>query len=173
MPAAREYFKTHNNLKSKVFIGVGSFEKEVVRNIDSFTTFLQSQKLSDFEIMSAITPDAGHGAGLGGVMQNAIAFGYCDKHKAIAATPALYKKYAGNYSYYEDGKKEAEVKIMNNAGKLYMRWNDPNAIPDELLPIGNNEFFTPVNERMTFYFSGKELVLKQADGKEYRLVKEN
>ena len=74
---------------------------------------------------------------------------------------------------YEFEKKEAEVKIMNNAGKLYMRWNDPNAIPDELLPIGNNEFFTPVNERMTFYFSGKELVLKQADGKEYRLVKEN
>jgi len=172
MPAAREYFKTHNDLKSKVFIGVGSFEKEVVRNIDSFTTFLKAKKLPDFEIMSAITPDAGHGAALGGVMQNAIAFGYCVKHKAVAISPGMYKNYVGNYTYFENGKKEAEVKILNNSGKLYISWNNPNGIPDELLPMGNDEFFTPVNERMTFHFRNKELVLKQSDGKEFRLVKE-
>jgi predicted alpha/beta superfamily hydrolase len=172
MPAAREYFISHNNLKSKVFIGVGSFEKEVVRNIDSFTTFLKSKKLPDLEIMSAITPDAGHGAGLGGVMQNAIVFGYCEKHKAVAVSPGLFKNYVGTYTYYENGKKEAEIKILNKSDKLFVRWNDPNGIPDELLPMGNSVFFTPVNERMTFYFGDNELVLKQSDGKAFKLVKE-
>lgn len=172
MPAAREYFKAHTDLKSKVFIGVGSFEKEVVRNIDSFTTFLRAKKLDDFEIVSAITPNAGHGAALGGVMQNAITYGYCEKHKAVTATPAQYKNYTGNYTYYENGKKEAEIKILNTGGKLYIKWNDPNSIPDELLPVAANQFFSPVNERMTFTFGNKELTLKESDGKEFRLVKE-
>ena len=62
MPAAREYFKTNKDLKSKVFIGVGGYEQEVVRNIDSFTTFLNAKNLAGLEISSAITPGAGHGA---------------------------------------------------------------------------------------------------------------
>lgn len=172
MPAAREYFKSHNELKSKVFIGVGGFEKETARNIDSFTTYLKSKKLNDFEIASAITPNAGHGAALAAVMQNAVSFGYCDKHKEVVVSPALFKNYVGNYTYYENGKKEAEVKILNKAGKLYIKWNDPNSIPDELLPIANNQFFSPVNERMIFIFGNKELVLKESGGKEFRLVKE-
>jgi predicted alpha/beta superfamily hydrolase len=173
MPAAREYFKTHDDLKGKVFIGVGGFETEVVRNIDSFTTFLKAKKLPGLQIMSAITPDAGHGAGLGGVMQNAIAFGYCAKHTAVAMSPALLRKNAGHYVYYENAKKEAEVDVWAEAGKLYIKWNDANSLPDELLPAGNDKFFTPVNERREFQFSRNELIITElGSNKEYILVKE-
>jgi hypothetical protein len=173
MPAAREYFKTNKDLKSNVFIGVGSYEQEVVRNIDSFTTFLNAKNLPDFEISSAITPDAGHGAGLGGVMQNAIAFGYCLKHKPVAINSSLLKSYTGHYVYYENNKKEAELNVTAKNGKLYLKWNDPNSIPDELLALGNDEFFTPSNERMIFHFAKKDLIVKELNSKnEYRLVKE-
>src|SRR5688500_8176713 len=142
MPAAREYFKTNKDLKSKVFIGVGGYEQEVVRNIDLFTTFLNAKNLTGLEISSAITPGAGHGAGLAAVMQNAIAFGYCLKHKPVAINPSLMKNYTGRYVYYENNKKEAELNVTTKNGKLYLRWNDLNSIPDELLAMGNGEFFT-------------------------------
>jgi hypothetical protein len=123
--------------------------------------------------MSAITLNAGHGAGLGGVMQNAIAFGYCVKHKAVAMSPSLFKKYAGHYVYYEDRKKEAEVNVWNKDGRLYMKWNDPKSLPDELLPANGDKFFTPVNERMEFQFNTNELIITElGSNKQYRLVKE-
>ena len=173
MPAAREYFKTHNDLKSKVFIGVGSYEKEVVGNIDSFMTFLKAKNLTGLDIHSAITPDAGHGAGLGGVMQNAIAYGYCVKHKPVAANPSLFKNYTGRYVYYENKKKEVELNVISKNNRLYLTWSEPNAIPDELMFMGNDEFFTPTNERRIFHFNKKELVVKDlGNNMEYKLVKE-
>ena len=173
MPMAREYFKANRDLKSKVFIGVGSYEKEVVKNIDSFTTYLSAKKLPDFEISSAITPDAGHGAALGGVMQNAIAFGYCVKHKAVAIDPSLLKKYTGHYVYYENNKKDAEVNVTSQGGKLYIKWNNPNSMPDELFAMGNDKFFSPVNERNVIQFGNRELVVTDiTNNKQFRLVKE-
>ena len=173
MPAAREYFKTHSELTNKVFIGVGSYEKEVVRNIDSFTTFLNAKKLTRLDIHSAITPAAGHGAGLGGVMQNAIAYGYCVKHKPVAANPSLFKNYTGHYVYYENNKKEAELRVTSKNGRLYLKWNDPNALPDELMSMGNDQFFTPTNERQIFHFNKKGLVVRDlGNNMEYKLVKE-
>jgi len=173
MPAAREYFKSNNDLKSKVFIGVGSFEKEVVRNIDSFTTYLRAKKLPGLDISSAITPDAGHGAALGGVMQNAIAFGYCVKHKQVAINPSLFKDYTGNYAHFENSKKVAMAIISSEGGKLYITWDQPGSLPEELLPMGNDEFFSPANERGVFSFNKKELVIREiSDNKEYRFAKE-
>ncbi|MBL7699984.1 MAG: hypothetical protein JNK79_17590 [Chitinophagaceae bacterium] len=171
MPAAREYFKNHNDLKSKVFIGVGSFEKGVVRNIDSFTTYLNSKKLPDLDINTVITPDAGHGAALAQVMQNAIAYGYCEKHKPISINASSLKKYAGNYILYENNTVSAEANVFSKDGKLFLIWKQPNAIADELVSFGTNEFFVPANERMSFKFTNKELIISVAADKDYHLVK--
>ena len=76
MPAAKLYFKDHKDLKSKVFIGVGMYEKGVVRNINLFTDYLISLNCPGLTLRKDFTPDAGHGAGLAQLMQNAIAFGY-------------------------------------------------------------------------------------------------
>jgi predicted alpha/beta superfamily hydrolase len=170
MPAAREYFTKNKDLKSKVFIGVGGYEKEVVKNIDSFVNFISSKKLKDVEISSAITPDAGHGAALSGVMQNAIAFGYCEKHKRVAIDAALLKDYAAHYAYMENNDVVEQVDIFEKDGKLYARWGEPGAIADELAAISNTAFFNPANERMTYEFVGKDLILK-VNGKQFKFVR--
>jgi len=90
MPAAKQYFKDHTDLNSKVFIGVGSYEKEVVRNIDSFTNYLLSRNCPGLTIRKDFTPQANHGAALAQVMQNAIAFAYCERHKAITVDPVIF-----------------------------------------------------------------------------------
>jgi hypothetical protein len=90
MPSASQYFKEHKDLKSKVFIGVGSYEKDVVRNIDSFKNYLASRQCPDLKISADITPGANHGAALAQVMQNAIAYGYCERHQAITVDPAIF-----------------------------------------------------------------------------------
>jgi predicted alpha/beta superfamily hydrolase len=171
MPAAREYFKTNKTLKSKVFIGVGDFEKETAKNIDSFTTFLKSKKLADLDLSSAITPKAGHGAALAQVMQNAVAFGYCERHKAIAATPSSYKLFTGTYSFMENGKVVAELKAYMKGEKLLVSWTNAPTMSDELIPFAKNEFFVPANERMSYRFEPKELVIAVGGDKDYHLVK--
>lgn len=171
MPAAREYFNTNKTLKSKVFIGVGDFEKETAKNIDSFTTYLKAKKLADLDLNSALTPKAGHGAALAQVMQNAIAFGYCERHKAIAATPTAYKLFTGTYSYFENGKEVAGLKAYMKGNKLFVSWTNTPAMSDELVPFTKNEFFIPANERMSYRFEPKELVISIAGDKDYHLVK--
>ena len=176
MPAARKYFSEHTDLKSKVFIGVGGFEREVVRNIDSFTTYLKSKKCPDLILRSDIAPNAGHGAGLAQVMQDAIAFGYCEKHIAIKLDASVYSTYTGKYAYYENDKPLEEVTIYSKQGKLYMTWKRPNSMPEELLPFSRDSFFTPINERHSFNFrqeKGKTtLIISVAGDKDYRLVKQ-
>ena len=154
-----------------MFIGVGGFEKEVVQNIDSFVTYLNSKHLKDFEIASAITPDAGHGAALGAVMQNAIAFGYCDKRKSIAIDPGLFKNYTAHYVYYENNDVVEEVDILQKDGKLYAKWG--NAADDELRAISTTEFYTPSNEKMVYRFTSQNELILNIGSKTYRLVRKN
>lgn len=169
MPAAREYFKTHNDLNNEVFIGVGGYEKEVVRNIDSFVNYLNNKKLKKFEISSAITPDAGHGAALGQVMQNAIAFAYCDKIKPVEVNASAFKGYAGHYIYYENNDPVEEVDIFEKDGKLYARWG-ANAVPDQLAAKSETEYFSPANQKMIYRFSDGVLSLVIGD-KTYKMVR--
>src|SRR4030095_1528463 len=117
MPSAREYFKDHKELKGKVFLGVGSYENEVVRNIDSFKNYLLSQKSPGLTIRTDITPGAGHGAALAQVMQNAIAFGYCERHQSIVVNPAIFNQYEGDYANEE--KSVPDVSVFVEKNKLY------------------------------------------------------
>lgn len=141
MPSARQYFSNNKCLSSNVFIGVGSFEAEVVRNIDSFTTYLRSKKCTGLTIRSDITPNAGHGAALAQVMQNAIAFGYCERHTRVKISPSVLSKYTGSYVYYEDGKALERVTVFTKNNSLFVRWNSPTALPDELIPFAGDSFF--------------------------------
>jgi hypothetical protein len=106
-------------------------------------------------------------------MQNAIAFGYCVKHKRVAINTSLLKNYTGNYVYYENSKKQEVANISSKGGKLFITWDQPGSIPEELVPMGNDEFFSPANERMVIHFNKKELILREIkENKEYSLVKE-
>lgn len=150
MPAAKQYFKDHKDLKSKVFIGVGSYEKEVVRNIDSFTSYLLSRNSTGLTIRKDFTPGANHGAALAQVMQNAIAFGYCERHQAIAVDPVVFNQYKG--SYISKDTSLPNVSIFTDKNKLYWKWQKAGAIPVELFPISKTAWFMAENERLLFTF---------------------
>jgi predicted alpha/beta superfamily hydrolase len=150
MPSAKQYFKDHKDLKCKVFIGVGSYEKEVVRNINSFTDYLLSLKCPGLIIRKEFTPGAGHGAALSHVMQNAIAFGYCEQHTAITIDPDLYNQYKGKY--ISDNKSIPDVLVFTDKNKLFWKFTKGDDVPTQLIPESKTEFFMAENERVQFSF---------------------
>ena len=175
MNAARTYFKTHKELKSKVFIGVGSYEKETVQNIDSFVNYLASQKPAGLVIRKDYTPGANHGAALAQVMQNAIAFGYCDRHDVQSVNPKLFNEYKGSYA--SEDKSIPDVMIFTQNDKLYWKFEKREDIPTQLLPFGDMKYFMLENERIAFTFKKLNnkltLVVVPEDKKEYIFTKKD
>jgi predicted alpha/beta superfamily hydrolase len=174
MPAAKQYFNDHKDLKSKVFIGVGSFEKEVVRNINSFTDYLLSFKCPGLIIRKDFTPGANHGAALAQVMQNAIAFGYCEHHKAITVDPDIFNQYKGKY--ISKNKSLPDVLIFTDKNKLYYKFTKTDDLPTELIPMSKTEYFVVENERILLTFKKENnkttMVVVPGDNNEYYFTRE-
>jgi len=174
MPAAKQYFKDHKDLKSKVFIGVGSYEKEVVRNIDSFTNYLLLRRCPGLTIRKDFTPGANHGAALAQVMQNAVAFGYCERHKAMAVDPIVLSQYKGRY--LSKNKSLPNLTIFVERNKLYWKWQRAGEIPTELIPMSKTNYFMVENERMLFTFKNENnksaLVVVPEDNNEYYFIRQ-
>jgi hypothetical protein len=174
MPAAKQYFKDHKDLKSKVFIGVGSFEKEVVKNINSFTDYLLSFKCPGLIIRKDFTPGAGHGAALAQVMQNAIAFGYCERHEAIKVDPDIFKQYKGKY--HNKNESIPDIQIFTDKNNLFGQFTGPDNLPMELLPLSKTEYFIVENQRILFTFKKENnktiLVVIPDDKMEYVFTRE-
>jgi predicted alpha/beta superfamily hydrolase len=174
MPSARAYFGKQNKMNNKVFIGVGSYELQVVRNIDSFTTYLRS-KVPDIDLQSEIVPNANHGAALSQVMESGFSFAYCAKHKKVKINTATLPQLIGEYAYYENDKQVEQATISAVDGRLYLKWANPQAIREELLPFAPNKFFLPTNEQMSFEFTtekGKPVLLINIEGDNtYRFIK--
>jgi pimeloyl-ACP methyl ester carboxylesterase len=169
MPSARKYFADHTDLKSKVFLGVGSFEKETAANIDSFVNYLQLRKCPGLTIRRDFTPGAGHGAALAQVMQNAISFGYCERLTPISLDPKLLDKYTGTY-VSNDGS-IPDLTISVDRDKLFWIMQGQGTQPAELLPFNNTQFFMEENEKLTFTFKTENnksiLVVAPGDNKKY------
>jgi predicted alpha/beta superfamily hydrolase len=174
LPAAKQYFKDHKDLKSKVFIGVGSYETVVVQNINTFTDYLNSLKCPGLTLKKEFTPGASHGAALAQVMQNAIAFGYCERHTAIALDPAILKQYAGKYISRE--KSIPDILISSESKKLYWKFSKEGEFTAELIPMSKTDFFMAENERILFTFRKENnksiLVVVQQDNTEYYFTRE-
>lgn len=173
MPAANQYFKDHKDLKSKVFIGVGSYEKEVVKNIDSFVNYLLSCKCPGLTIRKDFTPGANHGAALAQVMQNAIAFGYCERHEAMVVEPVIFNQYKG--SYISKDTSLPNVLIFTDKNKLYWQWQRTGEVQVELIPMNKTTYFMAENERLLFTFKkeyNKSTLVVSEDKNEYYFTKE-
>jgi predicted alpha/beta superfamily hydrolase len=175
MPSAQEYFRNNRDLKSKVFIGVGSYEKEVVRNINEFTDYLLSLKCTGLTIRKGFTPGAGHGAALAQVMQNAIAFGYCEQHEAVKIDPVILNRYEGRY--VSENKSVPELLVYKDNDKFFWKVDKSGEIPDELLPLSNTEFFMEENQRILFKFNEENnktvLVVTLQNKSEYSFVRQD
>lgn len=173
MPAAKQYFKEHQDLKAKVFIGVGSYEKEVVMNIDSFTNFLLARKCPGLTIRKDFTPGASHGAALAQVMQNAVAFAYCERHDAIKVDPGIFNQFKG--SYISEAKSIPDVLIFTENNKLFWKFQKGSDIPSELIPLSKAEYFMVENEKILFTFKKENnksmLVVVPEDKTEYYFIR--
>lgn len=174
MPSAKRYFADHKDLKSKVFIGVGSYENEVVRNINSFTDYLLSLKCPGLTIRKDFTPGASHGAALAQVMQNAIAFAYCERHTAIKINADIYNQYKGRY--VSKDKSLPDVLIFTEKNKLYWKFPKETDLPTELIPFSKTEYFMVENERVLFTFkiekNNTSMVVVPQDNIEYYFTRE-
>jgi hypothetical protein len=132
-----------------VFLGAGSFELLTSKNIQEFKAYIENQHCKGLDIATAITPNAGHGAALAQVMQNAIKFAYCKQHKPIDIPAKQLEQYTGNYQIAGDAKNK--FRISSNNGKLYFAQNDE--IPLQLAPYGKGSFFMYENERADITFN--------------------
>ncbi|SEO71842.1 hypothetical protein SAMN05192574_111104 [Mucilaginibacter gossypiicola] len=157
IPTAKKYFANNHDLNSKVFLGVGSFEQLTSKNIQEFKTYMENQHCKGLDIATAITPNAGHGAALAQVMQNAIKFAYCKQHKAISIPAKQLGQYTGNYQIREDAKNK--FKILLTGDKLFFAQNDE--VPIEFKPYAKDSFFMYENERadITFHTEGDKMYM--------------
>ena len=173
MPAARLYFKTHKDLKSKVFAGVGSYEHETAFNIDSFKNYLIGKNCASLQFHAEITPGANHGAALAAVMQNAIAFAYCEKHKQVSVITNVLEQLAGEYVCDDKSVPNALITFKND--KLYWKLKTQDDFATELLPENENDYFMVENEKISFSFkkeNGKQkLLITTDDKKKFQFIK--
>ena len=142
-----------------MFLGVGSYEHDNVKHIDDFKAYIAKQNLKDFDLLTGITPNAAHGAALAQVMQNAIAFFYCIKHKPIEVVASELNKYTGTYTVAGSPDSRLKFYVDNNA--LYFKEGDN--IPLQLVPFSKDGFFLYENEKM-------DILFKEENGKKYLLV---
>lgn len=167
MPKAQKYFSSHHGLKAKVFLGVGSYEHNTEENIKEFKAYMDKQNCKGLELFTAITPNAGHGAALAQVMQNGMAYVYCEKHKPIVVPVAGLQKYVGNYVLDKD--QSAKFKIYIENGLLYFKGDNP---PVQLVPFIKDGFFMYENEKMSlFYKEENNKKYFEDDTKETHIVK--
>ncbi|MDB5284556.1 MAG: hypothetical protein JWO06_3631 [Bacteroidota bacterium] len=158
IPSAKKYFTNNHDLNCRVFLGVGSFEHTTAKNIEDFKVYMESQHCKSLDIATAITPNAGHGAALAQVMQNAIAFAYCKKHKEIAIPVKDLQQYAGTYAIAGNTKDKFKLYVADN--KLYFANNGE--LPIAFVPFAKDSFFMYENERDEILFhteAGKMYIL--------------
>jgi hypothetical protein len=158
IPAAQKYFADHKDLNTKVFLGVGSYEHMVANNIGAFKSYVDKQNCKNLELLTGITPNAAHGAALAQVMQNAIAFFYCNKHKPVNVPAKELEKYTGTYTILTDPKAKFTVYVTGN--NLYFKQGEE--LPVQFVPYAKDGFFMYENEKADISF-------KEDSGKTYML----
>ena len=169
LPEAQKYFTNHKDLDGKVFLGVGSYEHMVVKNIAEFKSYVEKQNCKNFNLSTAITPNAAHGAALAQVMQNAMAFFYCNKHKPIDVAATALEKYTGTYATTGEQAEKINVYVDKNA--LYVKGN--NDLPTQLIPFTNDGFFMYENETISLFFrteGGKKYLVVESPGAKPTLI---
>lgn len=136
-----EHLQSRAKLPSKIFLGVGSFELETVKNIGRFKTFVAAKKIPGLELGTAIVPGMGHGTAIFPVMQQAVFFAYCNTFKPVNADPRHFMHYAGIYADAETPARK--LKIIYKANKLQLQGKGvgKDTITYDLIPRSDSSFF--------------------------------
>jgi len=152
---AQAYFAAHKDLKARVFVGVGAYEHETVKNVALFRDFLLKQNCKDLEIELDTAPHASHGAAKPPVIQDGVEFAFCHKHKAIPEPAGELEKYTGTYDQIGN---RGKLKIYTESGRLYFKGSGE---PSELTPFAEGSFFQYENQRgdILFKTEGGKMVI--------------
>ncbi len=152
--SAKKFFATNRDLKARVYLCVGSYEKETAKNILLFKDYLLSQHCKDLEVETGIIPNASHGAAKPMTIQNGIEFAYCKKHKAITLSDDELNKFSGNYVNPGNSHQKVRFYVIDNllhadVGQTL-----------ELHPFAKNGFFLVEDEsaELTFKEEGGKMV---------------
>ncbi|WP_157604499.1 alpha/beta hydrolase [Solitalea canadensis] len=170
---SEKYFTTHNDLNAKVYAGVGEYERDAVKNLSLFQQYIESKECKNLIIETGVVPKANHGSGLAQVMQEAIAFGYCKKPKAIDLSPTAYKPYLGVYTTPTDS--TLKMEIFEKDRKLYLKTTF-NETPFELFASSKKDYFIEEMQKTFFSFEKDEqgkpyIIFINAENKQLKFFK--
>lgn len=140
---ADKYFAAHKTLKGKIFLGAGSYEPATVSKIEQFKQYMDQKKIPDLEVLTAVAPNAGHGAALAPVMQSGMKSVYCKTHKPFSLTEAALKKFTGTFT--AEGQNDP-LTIYLEKGSLYMK--SGNGHTTHLVPYSADSLFFYENEKV-------------------------
>lgn len=146
VPFAQQYFTTHKTLKTRLFLSVGAYEHQVTENLAQFKAYLLKQDPGQ-EVALELVPGAGHGAAKPQVIQEAVAFAFCKKHKPIKLPVAELEKYAGTYRM--TGRPDKQIRFYLENGQLY---SPDGNVPIEVVPYIKDGFFIYENEKADMLF---------------------
>lgn len=155
---ADKYFAAHTTLKGEIFLGAGSYEPATVSKIEQFKQYMDYKKLPDLEVLTAVAPNAGHGAALATVMQAGMKFVYCKTHQPFSLTATELKKFTGTFA--AEGQNDP-LTVYLDKGSLYMKSGDGHAT--HLVPYSQDSLFFYENEKVEITLK-KEGYLINSDG---------
>lgn len=155
---ADKYFAAHTALKGKIFLGAGSYEPATVSKIEQFKQYMDQKKIPGLEVLTAVAPNAGHGAALAPVMQAGMKFVYCKTHQPLNLTATELKKFTGTFTA---GGQNDSLTVYLDKGSLYMKSGDGHAT--HLIPYSTNSLFFFENEKVELSLK-KEGYIINSDG---------
>ena len=158
VPSAKRYFASHKDLKTRIFLGVGSYEEETASNMQQFKKYLLGQNCKDLEVEFRYVLQASHGAAKPKVIQDGVEFAFCKTHKQVNVSADELEKYTGTYVFTHDTSQKVTFYLEN--GKLYLK------------DSGWSYEFVPFTKDGGFFVHGmekSEMYFRTENGKMYEL----
>ncbi|WP_205514285.1 alpha/beta hydrolase [Longitalea arenae] len=170
LPTANQYVSNAVEIRSKVFLATGEFERETVKNIKDFCQWLQSQSPS-IPVTTWVAPEMNHGAAIPAVLQEAIKNTYAETNKEIDISVKQLKSYAGTY---RNTVADESFRLYVKNRKLYIVLHGYTGdFPFQLRASSKNTFYLKEYERMFCTFNGNNLTVMWPDGRESKYIKAN
>lgn len=169
LPTAKKYEVHLRKLRSKVFMGAGSYEHETVDQIRRFRLWCR-QHVPGAAITTYTAPEMNHGAAISAVLQEALRVNFAVLQKETAVPTSTLKHYTGVYLNTADSAMSSNVFLRN--GRLYISlrgYGDSYAL--QLHAISPGTFFLKEYEQNSYTFFSTGLRIRLSNGNILELQK--
>ena len=169
LPTAKKYEPNLRTLRTKVFMGAGSYEHETVDQIRRFRLWC-AQHVPGAAITTYTAPEMNHGAAISAVLQEALRVNLAVLQKEIAVPASTLKRYTGVYVNRADSAISNKVFLRN--GHLYISlhgYGDSYAL--QLHATSPGIFFLKEYEQNSYTFFPESLHIRLSNGNTLELNK--